>query len=295
MVEHQMKLSKAIDAELMTLPFQPTGPLAMYRDVPNQARPLLLVHSINAAASSFEMRPIFQHFRTERPTYALDLPGFGFSARTEYAYAPATYVDAIHTAVAAIRGEHGGAAVDVVALSLGCEFAAEAARQRPESIHALVLISPSGMQAKPVPRLDKWLYPAFTFRLWARPFFDLLTTKRSINYFLGQSFVNATPPELVEYAYASAHQPGAEHAPLAFVSGRLFTPDAVDRIYRQVTQPALVIYDEDAFVSFDRLPELTTSLANWRAARIVPTKGIPQWEKPMETNRAIDDFFSDVG
>ncbi len=295
MVEHQVKLPKAIEADLMTVPFQPTGPLTLYRDVPNAARPLLLIHSINAAASAYEMRPIFQHFRTERPTYALDLPGFGFSARPKYAYSPATYVAAIHAALDAIRAEHGKVAVDVVALSLGCEFAAEAARQRPDTVRALVLISPSGMQAKPVPRLDQWLYPAFTFGLWARPFFDLLTTKRSINYFLGQSFAGPIPPGLVDYAYATAHQPGAEHAPLAFVSGRLFTPDAVDRIYRQVQQPVLVIYDEDAFVRFDRLAELTATLPNWRSARIVPTKGIPHWEKPAETNRVIDEFLADVG
>lgn len=295
MIEHQVPLAKSIAADQTTLAYRPTGPLCLYRDVSNQARPLLLIHSVNAAASSYELRPVFQHFRTERPTYALDLPGFGFSARSEYAYEPATFVQAVLTAAEHAYNEAGKTPVDVVALSLGAEFAAEAARQRPDLIRALVLISPSGMQAKPTSRVDGWLYPALGFKLWARPLFDLITTRRSISYFLARSFVGMVPAEMVDYAYATAHQPDAEHAPLAFVSGRLFTPNALDGIYRKVEQPTLVIHDEDAFVTFDGLPNLVATLPNWQSARVTPTRGLPQWEKPAETNRVIAEFLESVG
>ena len=52
LVDHQVPLPKAFPAEQMTLAFKPTGPLNMYVDRQGQGRPLLLIHSINAAAST---------------------------------------------------------------------------------------------------------------------------------------------------------------------------------------------------------------------------------------------------
>ena len=41
--------------------------------------PLLLIHSINAAGSAYEIRPLYEHYRQSRTVYALELPGFGHS------------------------------------------------------------------------------------------------------------------------------------------------------------------------------------------------------------------------
>ena len=54
----------------------PVGPLSYYRDGEPDAAPLLLVHSINAAGSAYEMKPVYDHFRSQRAVYAIDLPGF---------------------------------------------------------------------------------------------------------------------------------------------------------------------------------------------------------------------------
>lgn len=299
LLEHQVPLPKAIAAELLTLAFRAAGPITSYHDRGGSGRPLVLIHSINAAASSYEMRPLFQHYRGQRPVYALDFPGFGFSARPDIEYKPELFVQAILTLLTHIGGE----AADVVALSLGSEFAAEAARRRPELFHSLALISPTGMYNRDNARssqslglggFDEWVYPMLSFRLWARPFYDLLTTRRSIAYFLQRSFLGMVPQEMVNYCYSTSHQPGAEHAPLQFVSGKLFTPNALDKVYRNVTTPSLVIYDRDAFVSFDRLRELEAANKAWQSVRITPTLGMPQWEKLEETTQALENFWQGI-
>jgi pimeloyl-ACP methyl ester carboxylesterase len=221
---------------------------------------------------------------------SLDLPGFGFSARSEIEYTPEIYINAILTMLTSI--DAGPA--DVVALSLGSEFAAEAARRRPELFHSLTLISPSGLYQRDSGPFESLTYPLLSIRLWARPFYDLLTTRQSIDYFLQKSFVGAIPSGMVDYCVATSHQPGAEHAPLYFVAGELFTPNAIERIYKQVKTPTLIIFDHDAFVRFDRLPELLASNKAFQATRVGPSLGLPQWEKGAETTQALENFWQSI-
>ena len=96
---------------------------------------------------------------------------------------------------------------------------------------------------------------------------------------------------MIAYDYISAHQPGAEHAPLYFLSGQLFTRDVRERIYAQVTIPTQVLYDRDAFVSFEALPAFVEAHDNWHATRIAPTLGLPHFEKLDETIEALEAFW----
>ena len=62
----------------------PAGRLSAY--VAGSGPPLLLVHSVNAAASAAEVRPLHEHYNASRRVFALDLPGFGFSERGDRRY-----------------------------------------------------------------------------------------------------------------------------------------------------------------------------------------------------------------
>jgi pimeloyl-ACP methyl ester carboxylesterase len=83
--------------------------------------PLLLIHSINATPSAYEVRPLFDYYAGKRPVYALDLPGFGQSDRSDRHYSIEILTHAIHAAVDEIRRHHAGA-VDALALSLSASF-----------------------------------------------------------------------------------------------------------------------------------------------------------------------------
>jgi pimeloyl-ACP methyl ester carboxylesterase len=101
---------------------------------PGAGRPLLLLHSINAAPSAFEVSPFFDPAALERPLYAPDLPGFGRSERADRAYSPEFFA----TAIEDDRCDRCGP-VDVLALSTTAEFAARAAAaDAPERVASLV-------------------------------------------------------------------------------------------------------------------------------------------------------------
>lgn len=57
----------------------------------------------------------------------------------------------------------------------------------------------------------------------------------SLRFYLDKSFVGEVPGELVEYGYATSHQPGAMNVPLYFVSGQLFTQDALDAFWAEIS------------------------------------------------------------
>jgi pimeloyl-ACP methyl ester carboxylesterase len=69
------------------------GRIAFY--VAGSGPPLLLVHSVNAAASAAEVRPLHEHYRASRTVYSIDLPGFGASERSDRVYSPRLMTDAL--------------------------------------------------------------------------------------------------------------------------------------------------------------------------------------------------------
>lgn len=289
-VDHNMLLPPAIDSDLFFYRDPQAGLLYYYADRQQEGRPLVLVHSINAGASAYEMRPIFERYRRQRPVYALDLPGFGFSERTDRAYSPALYEQAISNFLANVVG----GPADVVALSLGSEFAARAALARPELFRSLIFISPTGLQGRTGrqgERGNEAMLRLLQFPLWSQPFYDALVTRPLIRYFLNKSFVGPTDEGMVEYAYLSSHRPGARYAPLHFVTGMLFTANVLERVYRHLQQPVLVIYDRDPYTSFEALPDLLLGCSNWNAAMVTPTRGLPHFEKLAETGRVMEDFW----
>jgi len=293
-VNHEIDIPPALNAERYTFISPTAGTLSYYADREVQGTPLVLLHSINASASSYEMRPLFDRLRDSRPIYALDWPGFGFSDRARRKYTPQLYTQALIDFIEKQVLRHPA---DVVALSLGAEFAALAARQRPDLFRSLTFISPTGFdnrqnKEKQEAKQERF-YRTLAFPLWSQAFYDLLVSRRSIRWFLKKSFTGKVDQGLENYAYLTSHRPGARNAPLYFVSGKLRTPRILDDVYNQLSLPVHVLYDRDAYQRFDRL-EALLGKPNWSATRITPTLGLPQFEKLDQTEAALVDFWSKV-
>ena len=297
-IDHNVPLPPALAAERTVFTSSHAGQMSYYADRQASGRPLVLLHSINAAPSAFEVKPLFEYYQGQRPVFALDLPGFGFSERTQRAYTPALYADAILDFLTQEVGE----AADVLALSLSAEFAARAALARPDLFHSLVFISPTGFGFAGMQDPTNYagrraiferVYKVLSLSLWSQTIYDLITSRPSIRYYLGQNFVSKPPAACVDYAYATTHQPGARYAPLCFLGGKLFTWDICKTIYTALTRPTLVLYDRDPNIRFDLLPELLSQNQQWRAVRIAPTLGLPHWEKLPETVAALEQFWAD--
>jgi pimeloyl-ACP methyl ester carboxylesterase len=293
-VPHDLPLPPALPGERREFAGR-AGRLSYY--VAGAGEPLLLVHSVNAAASAYEMRPLFERSSRSRRVYALDLPGFGFSDRSPRDYTPRLFADAILDMLDEIERDAGPAPLDALAISLGCEFLARAAVERPERFQTLALVTPTGLRhgdrfygPPGSTRAVRGLREFFAFPLWSRPFFDRLNSRISQRYFLKQTFgsYEAVDAGLLDYDYLTAHQPEAQHAPYAFISGTLFSAD-INRIYESLDMPVWLAYGiRGEFSDID--PSRARNLPGWQGEAF-PAGGLPYFEMPEQFGAAYDAFL----
>ena len=263
---------------------------------PGAGRPIVLLHSLNATASSAEMKPIAKHFAetTDRPLYALDWLGFGKSDRLDLTYTPRVYARQLYAALTDAVDEPA----DLIALSLGGEYAAWVTLQAASCVRRLVLVSPTGLTAPRRLSALKRLTLASAVGLGA---FDLLfyrlTRASSLQQFYArQVFLGDVPRALVDYAATTAQAKGAHHAPRYFLEGRLFVEDVADQIYARLYRPTLLLTPATpgpTIQSFDRLPLLLDRNDRFLTHRSLPGGLMPHWERPAPFFEAVDDFLVD--
>ena len=286
------QLDKAIDSDGSFIAGVGDYQVYWYHDTESEGRPLLFIHSVNAASSAIELKPLFQHFRASRPVFAPDLPGFGRSSRHVGTMTASEFAKNIASIIDELTPSEPP---DVIALSLGCEFVARAVVECGATVRSLTFISATGFSRRqpPAPQAQKRLKRIFDFAGFGRGAFKLLRLERSIRYFYGMNFSGFVPQELVTYALKTTRQPGAHEMPLQFLSMGLFTPNAVETLYSRLDVPVLVLFDKDPNVSFELFEQFELNPV-WQFKRIAPSLGMPQWEHPEETAGAVEAFFGSL-
>ena len=260
--------------------------------------PLLLLHSINASGSAYEVRPLYEHYRQQRPVYAPDLPGFGFSERSDRPYLPRLMTDAVHAMVAEIQRVHGDAPIDVVGVSLSSEYAARAAQEAPERFRSVALVSPTGFN-RGAPfngppgsnRGIAWLRQFFFNPRWSDGLYRWLTKRGVIRYFLKKTWGSAQIDEgLLDYDVLTTRQPNSKFAPYWFVSAFLFSAD-ITRVYQSLAVPVWMVHGvRGDFVDY-RHKSAYVGLPNW-TFDVMPTGALPYFEGCDEFAALYDAFLS---
>ena len=271
------------------------GALSAY--VAGAGPPLLLVHSINAAASAAEVRPLFEHYQSTHTVFAIDLPGYGFSARSDRVYTPRLMTDAVHAILDAIRARCGERPVDALAASLSCEFLARAAVEQPAAFRSLALVSPTGFSgtrprrgAAGSTRLMPWLYWILRGPGWGRALFRRLTRPAVVRYFLRRTWGSQAIDEtLWHYDVLTAQQPGAEYAPLYFLAGGLFSGD-IHTVYQSLARPVWMTMGVRGDFTDYRGTSIVQGRPSWRFTTL-STGALPYFEQTAQFIAAYDAFL----
>jgi pimeloyl-ACP methyl ester carboxylesterase len=273
------------------------GDLSCY--VAGQGPPLVLVHSMNASPSAAEVRPLFERYAGRRTVFAPDLPGCGFSDRSDRRYDPRLMTDALHALADQVRLRCGETPIDALAVSTGCEFLARAAMEQPGRWRCLAFVSPTGLNGlrpqrapRGTTRAVPGLHAVLSARPWAQALYRALTRPGVIRYFLRRTFGRQDIDEtLCAYGVRNAGVAGARFAPLHFLSAGLFSAD-IHAVYESLGQPVWVSHGvRGDFTDFRGL-RLLANAATWRVS-VFEAGAMPYFEVLPEFARELDAFLLD--
>jgi pimeloyl-ACP methyl ester carboxylesterase len=243
--------------------------------------PLIFLHNVGGGAAAYEWSKVYPAFAPTHHVLAPDLIGWGQSAHPTQDYTIEDYLTTITDFIQTVAQSPAL----VVASSWTGALMMRLATQRPELFQALFLVCPSGFMDFGTESGRRLPLP-----LVSLPFVDsLIYTLGAMNEVAVRNFLerflytrsSRLAPEVVAAYLASAQQPNAEYAALAFLKGNLYF-DVAPYVQR-LQVPTTFFWGEQAqFTSIElgrRLAALNPAII--RGFEPIPDTGIlPHLEQP---------------
>ncbi len=261
------------------------GSMAYYRPVGKPwsvdaaLPPLIFLHNFGGGASAYEWSKVYAAFAPAYRVMAPDLLGWGASDHPARSYRVEDYLTTIGEFIQQVTDRP----VTVVASSLTGAIAVRLAVQKPELFQSLFLVCPSGfndfgqaagrrlpLELIGAPLLDRLIYTiGATNEFAVRNFLE--------NFLFSQR--DRLTNETVAAYLASAQQPNAEYAALAFLRGDLYFDLAA--YLSQLTIPTAMLWAEQAQFTNVALGQRLAALNPLVQFQSLPHVGIlPQLEQP---------------
>jgi pimeloyl-ACP methyl ester carboxylesterase len=254
--------------------------------------PLVFIHGIGAGSSSFMWRKNFEDLSRDFRVYAFDLLGFGFSDKPAAApYSADLYVELI---TAFIR-EVTGYPANLVASSLGASYAIRVADEHPELVRSMVLNAPTGADKQ---NTRPGMAGAAFYGLLQSPvlgtsFYNVMASERSIrDYAVKHLFYDyrRVTSRLVANLYATSHQPGAQHAIAAFLSGYLNADPRT--AFSRLTQPVVLVWGkQDLMAPIEQAAVLLQANSRAQLQVFDYCRMMPEQEHPEKFNSLVRNAF----
>lgn len=203
---------------------------------------LVLLHGVNAAASSGEWRAVFDRLGEEYHVVAPDLPGFGNSDRPPLRYSATLYEDFVADFLAEFDEP------TVVASSLVGAYVAAVADGLDLDRLALVCPTTRAGPADPTP----WLRELVRLPLVGETAFNIVTSRPAIRYFNadhGYAHPDEVDEEWEAFEWRTAHQPNARFAPASFLAGYLNSEMDLATVLGDLDVPTTICWGREADLS----------------------------------------------
>jgi pimeloyl-ACP methyl ester carboxylesterase len=255
--------------------------------------PVLLIHGIHAAASSFEWRHNVESLSSHHTVYAIDLLGFGRSDRPSIRYSSRLYLALLSEFVTKVIGEP----CTLVGTSLAAAYAITLGARDPGRFPSLVAVAPTGLvrQSRRAGAGADVARLMVDTPLVGTAMFNALVSRKSLRSFLQRTYADdrAVTETLLDRYYQAAHQPGARHAPAAFFAGQLNIDIAA--ALRRLSQPLLIVWGAQAVEApVDDLLGFRSLHPDAEVAIIDRAGDLPHDERPVQFNRLVTGFLRSV-
>ncbi len=258
----------------------------------NTGPPLIFIHGVGAGSSSFMWRKNFDELARDFRVYAFDLLGFGFSDKPAVApYSADLYVELITDFIREVSGYPA----NVIASSLGAAYAIRVADEHSELIHAMILNGPSGsdtLNRRPG-MAGAAFYGLLQSPVLGTSFYNVMASERSIRDYARENLFydhRRVTDRLVANLYATSHQPGAQHAIAAFLSGYLNTDTRSP--FSRLTQPTVLVWGkQDTTTPLEKAVALLGLNPRARLEVFDYCRMMPEQEQPERFNELVRNTF----
>ena len=255
--------------------------------------PVLLLHGIGRSLEDWA--PQFPRLAGTHRVISLDLPGFGFSARSPEPVTLELLARAVIETLDALGEQRP---LHVVGNSLGGAVAQQLVALAPDRVASLVLVNSAGFGSK----------AALPLRLMATPVVGPLLSRRTTasSARMAERLMFADPKmattERIEHALAISQQPdpnvvaGETIRKLATFRGVKpgWRADLIAGVAKN-PRPALIVWgDRDRVLPTSHLDAARAAIPNAQAELIVGAGHTPQLERPDEFAARVLAFFADV-
>jgi len=261
--------------------------LDIYLRDEGQGSPLLLLHGFPFTHHSF--RAVLEPLARRHRVLALDLPGFGNSARPPaFAYDVVAYADAM----AALLRQVGAAPAAAIAHGFGAAVAVAMAVLQPGTLCRLVLVSPT-IHAQPLSILARLASRDGLIGAWLfRRAFTRERLARRLRRDVYRDPATADD-ELVDRVWEPLRRPGGLDAARRVV-GTMASLDAIAELPPRLACPSLVVSGEDdRIVSPRRARLLAAEIPGSRAVTVAACGHCPHEERPAEFLEAVMPFLDE--
>lgn len=268
--------------------------LRIYYKKTGTGSPILLLHDLNPASSSYIWERVVPTLAKNHKVYVMDLPGCGLSDKPQMTYNSFYYVLLINDFITNVICEK----TMVVASGLSATPALMACAYEPKYYSGLVFINPpSTLQMADLPDgsseilkclLETPLFGELLYNtIYSRFMLDNTLTER---YFYNPFNIDG---KLLNVFCEGAHLKNSNGRYLeASINGKYLNMD-ITHALRNLTTPAMVI-------AGGRKPHETAVAKTWvrenkriRFRVISSARSYPQLENPMDTCIEIENFFSE--
>ncbi|HEU4770491.1 MAG TPA: alpha/beta hydrolase, partial [Pyrinomonadaceae bacterium] len=206
-------------------------------------------------------------------------------------YSADLYVDLISDF---IREVAGGRA-NVVASSLGASYAVRVADEHPELINSLILNAPAGyetMNTRPG-MAGAAFYGLLQSPVLGTSFYNVMASERSIRDYARRTLFydhRRVTDRLVAHLYATSHQPGAQYAIAAFLSGYLNCD--MRAAFSRLDQPTVLVWGkQDLTMPVSKTVALIELNPRTRLVVFDFCRVMPEQEHPEEFNNLVREYF----
>jgi pimeloyl-ACP methyl ester carboxylesterase len=259
---------------------------------PGSGLPLVFIHGIAAGASSFMWRKNFDSLAKDFRVYAFDLLGFGLSDKpAAVPYSADLYVDLISDFIREIAGGRA----NIIASSLAASYAVRVADEHPELVGSLILNAPAGyetLNTRPG-MAGAAFYGLLRSPVLGTSFYNVMASERSIRDYARRTLFygyRCVTDRLVANLYATSHQPGAQHAIAAFLSGYLNNDTTV--AFSRLAQPVLLVWGkQDLTTPVSKALALLQLNPNARLHVFDFCRMMPEQEHPEAYNELVRESF----